>query len=208
MGNSLYGFSVSEPFSGNLIGYGKNRRRWLIFRFGGDETPETSSRLPPLLVAVSAPLALSRTALIVAPARVTDTLDSTRNERFHRRHLRHRYVTPASHLPRVAPRRRPPASAHVVPSDRIYALSPGFIPSPSGRAARALRHRWSRPRRSPTRRSTRQSSTTPNPDAFASKANATRTARALIREPSLDPGRSKTGIARHRARSVLAADRR
>lgn len=108
-------------------------------------------------------------------------------------------MSPASRVPRVASRRRPPA--HVVPSDRIYALSPGFIPSPSGRAARALRDRWSRPRPSPTRLSIRQSSTTPNPEPFAPKANATRTARALIREPSLDPGRSKTGIARHRTRS-------
>ena len=117
-------------YRGTLIGCGKNRRRWLIFRFAGDETPETSSRLPPLLVAVSAPLALSRTALIVAPARVTDTLDSTRNERFHRRHLRHRYVSPASHVPRVASRRRPPA--HVVPSDRILCAFAGFYSFPVG----------------------------------------------------------------------------
>ena len=200
MGNSLYGFLVSR----NSDWLRKKPTALVNFPVRKTETPETSSRLPPLLVAVSAPLALSRTALIVAPARVTDTLDSTRNERFHRRHLRHRYVSPASHVPRVAPRRRPPA--HVVPSDRIYALSPGFIPSPSGRAARALRHRWSRPRPSPTRRSIRQSSTTPNAEPFATKANATRTARALIREPSLDPPIEN----RYRPPSnqILAADRR
>jgi len=58
----------------------------------------------------------------------------------------------------------------------------------------------------PTRRSIRQSSTTPNHEPFAPKANATRTARALIREPSLDPPIEN----RYRPPSnqILAADRR
>ena len=127
-----------------------------FFRFVAHaRAPETStSKLPPLLRGWERPsLYRGPHSRSSHPARVTDSLDSSRNERIHRRHLRHRYVTRVArpHRGRVASSPRRALGALRLP-DRICSLSSGFysfsVGASRARFARYLGH----PRPSPRRR--------------------------------------------------------
>ena len=87
------------------------------------------------------------------PARVTDSLDSSRNERIHRRHLRHRYVTRVArpHRGRVASSPRRALGALCLP-DRICSLSSGFYSFSVGASRARFARYLGQPRPSPRRR--------------------------------------------------------
>ena len=114
-----------------------------FFRFVAHaRAPETStSKLPPLLRGWERPSLYRRShSRSTHPARVTDSLDSLRNERFHRRHFCHRYVTRVARplRARVASSPRRALGALCLP-DRICSLSSGFYSFSVGLPALALR---------------------------------------------------------------------
>ena len=110
-------------------------------------TETSTSKLPPLLRGCERPsLYRGPHSRSSHPARVTDSLDSSRNERIHRRHLRHRYVTRVArpHRGRVASSPRRALGALCLP-DRICSLSSGFYSFSVG-ASRCLLYTSPSPR--------------------------------------------------------------
>ena len=129
---------------------------WFLFP-GSSRTlkHETStSKLPPLLRGWER-LSLYRSphSRSSHPARVTDSLESLRNERFHRRHFRHRYVTRVARplRGRVASSPRRALGALRLP-DRICSLSSGFYSFSVGASRARFARYLGQPRPSPRRR--------------------------------------------------------
>lgn len=117
-------------------------------------TETSTSKLPPLLRGWERPsLYRGPHSRSSHPARVTDSLDSSRNERIHRRHLRHRYVTRVArpHRGRVASSPRRALGALCLP-DRICSLSSGFYSFSVGASRARFARYLGQPRPSPRRR--------------------------------------------------------